>query len=61
MLKQRKQPLRKCTGCGETKDKREMIRVVKSSDGEVGLDFTSDTEKGTKKVALIVVISVYLQ
>ena len=40
MLKQRKQPLRKCTGCGETKDKREMIRVVKSSDGEVGLDFT---------------------
>jgi len=40
MLKQRKLPLRKCTGCGETKDKREMIRVVKSSDGEVGLDFT---------------------
>ena len=40
MLKRRKQPLRKCTGCGQSKDKREMIRVVKNSDGEVGLDFT---------------------
>ena len=40
MLKQRKLPLRKCTGCGEMKDKREMIRVVKESSGEVTLDFT---------------------
>ena len=40
MLKQRKLPLRKCTGCGEMKDKREMIRVVKESSGEVSLDFT---------------------
>ena len=40
MLKQRKLPLRKCTGCGEMKDKREMIRVVKDSNGDVTLDFT---------------------
>lgn len=35
-MKQKKVPLRKCTGCGEMKEKRELIRVVKSSDGENG-------------------------
>lgn len=40
MQKQRKLPLRKCTGCQELKDKREMMRVVKDSSGEIGLDFT---------------------
>ena len=27
-------------GCGETKEKRELIRVVRTPDGEVLLDFT---------------------
>ena len=27
MMKQRKVPLRKCTGCQEMKDKRELIRM----------------------------------
>lgn len=40
MLKKRKLPLRKCTGCQELIDKREMIRVVKDSSGEFSLDFT---------------------
>lgn len=40
MLKPRKLPLRKCTGCQEMKDKREMIRVVKDTNGEISLDFT---------------------
>ena len=31
-MKQRKMPLRKCTGCGEMKEKRELIRVVKAPD-----------------------------
>lgn len=39
-MKQRKLPLRKCTGCGEMKDKREMIRVVKNSEDQFSLDFT---------------------
>ena len=34
----RKVPLRKCTGCGEMKPKRELVRVVRSKDGEVSLD-----------------------
>lgn len=40
MLKKRKLPLRKCTGCQTLKDKREMIRVVKDPNGEINLDFT---------------------
>lgn len=40
MLKPRKLPLRKCTGCQGMKDKREMIRVVKDTNGEISLDFT---------------------
>jgi predicted RNA-binding protein YlxR (DUF448 family) len=36
----RKIPLRKCTGCGEMKDKREMIRVVRNDAGEFLLDTT---------------------
>lgn len=33
-LRQKKIPLRKCTGCGEMKDKRQLIRIVKSPDSE---------------------------
>lgn len=33
-------PVRMCTGCGEQKQKRELIRVVKSPEGEVLLDLT---------------------
>lgn len=40
MLKQRKIPLRKCSGCGEMKPKQELIRVVKNKEGEVSLDLT---------------------
>jgi predicted RNA-binding protein YlxR (DUF448 family) len=35
----KKVPLRKCTGCGEMKPKRELIRVVRSPEGEISLDF----------------------
>ena len=47
----KKVPLRKCTGCGEMKEKRELIRVVRApekkdelenvvSGGEISLDLT---------------------
>lgn len=38
MLKKRKIPLRKCTGCQEMKNKKELIRVVRSDDGTFSLD-----------------------
>ncbi|MDO4748180.1 MAG: YlxR family protein [Eubacteriales bacterium] len=37
----RKVPLRKCTGCNQMKEKRELVRVVRSPQGEVSLDLTS--------------------
>ncbi len=36
----KKIPMRKCIGCGEMKDKKAMIRVIKSSEGEISLDVT---------------------
>ena len=36
---QKKIPMRQCLGCREMKAKRELIRVVRSPEGEVGLDF----------------------
>lgn len=32
-------PLRQCLGCREMKPKRELIRVVRSPQGEISLDF----------------------
>ncbi len=37
--KQRKIPERQCLGCNEHKPKAELIRVVRSPDGEISLDF----------------------
>jgi len=39
-MKKRKIPQRVCLGCGETKNKRDLIRVVKSPEGEISLDLT---------------------
>ena len=39
-MKPRRIPLRKCTGCGEMKPKKELVRVVKSPEGEISLDLT---------------------
>ena len=36
---QKKIPQRQCMGCRERKPKREMIRVVRGTDGTVSLDF----------------------
>lgn len=39
-MKTKKIPLRMCTGCGVSKPKRELVRVVRSNTGEISLDFT---------------------
>ena len=39
-MQQRKIPTRMCTGCGEMKPKRELVRVVKNKEGEISLDLT---------------------
>ena len=37
---QKKIPQRQCMGCRERKDKRDLIRVVRRTDGTVSLDFS---------------------
>ena len=39
-MQKKKIPLRKCTGCGEMKPKKELVRVVKKPDDKVQLDLT---------------------
>ncbi len=39
MLKPKKIPQRQCVGCREMKEKRALIRVVRSPEGEISLDF----------------------
>lgn len=39
----KKQPERQCLGCNEHKPKRELMRVVRTPDGRVTLDFTGRT------------------
>lgn len=50
-MHQRKIPMRKCTGCGEMKEKKQLVRVVKAPDqtnengeilrkGEISVDST---------------------
>ncbi len=36
----KKIPLRKCVGCNEMKSKKEMLRVLKTTEGDVILDTT---------------------
>lgn len=36
----RKQPIRTCIGCGEAKEKREMIRILRSPEGAFSIDAT---------------------
>lgn len=36
----KKVPLRQCIGCGEMKSKKEMMRVIKTAEGDISLDIT---------------------
>lgn len=39
-MKVKKIPTRMCTGCGEMKPKSELVRIVRSPEGEISLDLT---------------------
>jgi len=39
-MKPKKIPMRMCVGCREMKEKRELIRIVRTPEGEVVLDAT---------------------
>ncbi|MDD6320398.1 MAG: YlxR family protein [Oscillospiraceae bacterium] len=37
---QKKVPVRRCVGCNAQKPKKELVRIVRSPEGEVGVDLT---------------------
>ena len=39
-LPQKKIPMRQCLGCNEHKPKTELIRILRTPEGEITLDFT---------------------
>ena len=50
MVRTGKTVLRKCAGCGILKDRQEMIRVIRSAQGEVLID---DTQKQNGRGAYV--------
>ena len=36
----KKIPMRQCIGCGQMKGKREMMRILKTAEGDIALDMT---------------------
>ena len=40
----KKIPLRMCIACRELKEKKSMLRIVKNSEGEIFLDFSSKAQ-----------------
>ena len=39
-MQQKKIPMRKCVGCGEMKPKKELVRIVRTPDGDILADPT---------------------
>ncbi|MFC7372210.1 RNase P modulator RnpM [Fictibacillus iocasae] len=39
-MKTRKIPMRKCVACQEMKQKKELVRIVRSPEGELSIDLT---------------------
>ena len=37
---QKKQPARRCIACNEQKDKKELLRIVKTPEGNIEIDIT---------------------
>lgn len=40
-MRDKKIPLRMCVACRELKEKREMLRIVKTAEGKIFIDFSS--------------------
>lgn len=37
-MTEKKTPMRKCVGCNEMKDKKQLIRIVRNNEGEINVD-----------------------
>lgn len=45
MMKTKKVPQRMCVGCREMKNKKELIRVVRTPDGQIEIDNTGKNQE----------------
>ena len=45
----KKIPMRQCVGCGEMKNKREMMRVLKTPEGPIVLDAKARKNRGLER------------
>lgn len=50
-MRTKKVPLRKCVGCSEMKEKKQLVRVVRSPEGDISLDLTGP-EAGAWRLCL---------
>ena len=39
-MQQKKVPMRRCVGCAEMRPKKELVRIVRSPEGEISADLT---------------------
>ncbi len=39
-IRMKKLPMRQCTGCGKRKEKKALIRIIRTPDDEIQVDFT---------------------
>ena len=58
-MKQRKIPMRKCVITGEKKPKKELIRIVRGTDGEVSVDTTGKKNVLSRHLEVEVPESIY--
>lgn len=56
-MHQKRIPLRMCAGCGESKPKKELVRVVRSPEGEISLRFLHARQHRAKAVLCDIPIS----
>ena len=49
----KKSPQRQCVCCGEMKDKREMLRILKTADGEITLDATGKEKRNAARICVL--------
>lgn len=52
-VRPRKVPLRQCTGCGERKEKKELVRIIKTPEDTIVIDLTG---KKTDVVHIYVIL-----
>lgn len=57
-VRPKKVPMRQCMGCGEKKEKKDLIRIIRTPDEEIVLDVTG---KKMEEVPIFVIRSLVFQ